>query len=125
MEAPLFRIFYCTGWDEVVLHYRRVPPPPAASGHHHSNGNGHSSSNGHNNHNNNQHAQAHQGGKGPFHRMRMVGAPCRGHELGRWFTAALVPGAEGEGLEFYLTNGAGAGRAAGGGGWIVEWTARS
>jgi hypothetical protein len=22
----MFRIFYCTGWEETVLHYRRVLP---------------------------------------------------------------------------------------------------
>ncbi len=23
-DADIFRIFYCTGWDDTVLHYRRV-----------------------------------------------------------------------------------------------------
>ncbi len=46
----------------------------------------------------------------------MVSASSRGNELGRWFTGSVVPLAEDEQLEFYLTNGVGSGGGGGGNG---------
>lgn len=73
VEPDMFRIFYCTGWDDAVLEYRRVGP------------NG-------------------ERRKG-MESLTMVGTGSHGNVWGRWYSAAVVPLAEDESMEFYVHNG--------------------
>jgi hypothetical protein len=84
----VFRLFYCTGWADTVLHYRRVlPGGTQASGR----------------------GGPEIAGPGPgpdgFYTASMLMPSNRRGELGLWKMACVVPSCEGEQIEFFLSNG--------------------